>query len=443
MSIESHRLEQTQMNNKVELLGTTPGEVQEVRERKSDAGRSQLEVLRQKDIRYQAAVQYREAYLSFLNQQRLEERRFREGLTTDPRKRQRAEKHITDNKSKKRQTERNHIDAQNKQSQIEKDNSNNQGKQPQIDKDLINELLNQLQIRKDLPTDKMIERLLRNDKFAQLLEENRDKLFNKSNFEGTNDGKEKADFITSKTPSSSPHIKNPNPSDPLVDGISTKQPDSTTSKDRSSFKTSTREGINPQWHGDQAANNEKSKFVHGFDQNDSKSTGSDATTHSGAWEYSKQQSAKADQKFASTDDLYRKEEAVEVISAFFESKEGKIMLVFEQEFARTQKEFFESGAARVDGEKVGIDNPQKMMKSMQREIDECRLMLANVIDPKRVQLGEVQKEEYYRCLKDLASHLITANAYMQDRIDATRSKTKSSPNMSQWSDKTHIAAAAA
>jgi hypothetical protein len=62
------------------------------------------------------------------------------------------------------------------------------------------------------------------------------------------------------------------------------------------------------------------------------------------------------------------------------------------------------------------------------------LRLANVIDPKRVQLGEVQKEEYYSCLKDLASHLTTANTYMQNRIDATKSKTQSSPDISQWID---------
>lgn len=109
------------------------------------------------------------------------------------------------------------------------------------------------------------------------------------------------------------------------------------------------------------------------------------------------------------------------------------MFGLEHDFARTQNEFFDSGAARVDGEKVGIDNPQKIMQSMQRKIDECRLKLANVIDPKLVQLGEVQKEEYYRCLKDLERNLKNANNYMRNMIDVTKSKTKFSPNLPQWS----------
>lgn len=70
---------------------------------------------------------------------------------------------------------------------------------------------------------------------------------------------------------------------------------------------------------------------------------------------------------------------------------------------------------------------------MQIEIDEYRLRLANVIDPKLVQLGEVQKEEYYRCLKDLDRCLTTANNYMRNMIDVTKSQTKFSSNTPQRS----------
>ena len=279
---------------------------------------------------------------------------------------------------------------------------------------------------------KRMEQLIQKDVLGRVLNENKDKLFTKNNHEGTNDGQENADSATSKT---LPHIKNPNLSDPSIDGINTKQQDSTASKDHVSSpdsKTYTSEGTNnPQWHVDQATSYKQGEFIHSK-LDDSKSTEADATKHSDMHEHSKQKS-EAEAKFTSADDLYKNVEAIEVIRVFFESKEGKIMLEREYNFARTQKEFLDSGAARVNSEKVGIDNPQKIMKSMQIEIDEYRLRLANVIDPKLVQLGEVQKEEYYRCLKDLDRCLTTANNYMRNMIDVAKSKTKFSSNTPQWS----------
>jgi hypothetical protein len=400
--------------------------------------RSQGDVKKQRlEERRREAARYRDAYLYFLNRRRLEEQRSAEGLTDDQRKQWRIGKDHIDDQSNQWQIEKDHIDDPSKQRQIEQDYIDHHRKLQQFREDLAQRVPQRIgedpdQIRQwqreKIFTEKIIQ-LLQNDVVGQVLEGNKDRAINKGKFEGT-DEQEKADSATPKNPSRS---KNPNPSDPSLDRISTEQQDSTTSKDRSfspDFKTSTREGTNP---ADQATSHEKSKFVHGFDQNDSKSLGSDTTTPFDAQKSTDQQSAKAAQKFSSTDDLYKNEEALKVIRAFFESKEGKIMLEIEHDFARMQKEFFESGAARVDSEKVGIDNPQKIMKSMQREIDEYRLRLANVIDPKLVQLGEVQEEEYYRCLKDLERHLKTANNYMRNMINVTKSKTNFSSNTPQWS----------
>ena len=372
--------------------------------------------------RRREAARYRDAYLYFLNRQRLEEQRSAEGLTDNQRKQWKTGKDHIDDQSEQQQAEKDYIDYQSQQWQL-RENFIQRAQRRGIDESLARMMQRP---GEKLSTEK-IEQYHLNNVLGQISEENKnkdtDKSFNKSNREGTNDGQENADSATPKIPT---HAKNSSQSDPS-DRISTEQQDSTTSKDRSFFSDSS---TNP---ADQTKSYEKIKFGHGFDRNDSKSTGSDTTTPFDAQKSTDQQSAKAAQKFSSTDDLYRNEEILEVTRAFFESKEGKIMFGLEHDFARTQNEFFDSGAARVDGEKVGIDNPQKVMQSMQRKIDECRLKLANVIDPKLVQLGEVQKEEYYRCLKDLERNLKNANNYMRNMIDVTKSKTKFSPNLPQWS----------
>ena len=418
------------MSNGLDQVDKTQEHLFEGGDRRTHSGDgkgSRLLELRRQDELNQKRLTY------FLqNRRRLEEQRPEEGLTDDPRKQWRIGKDHIDDQSKPRQIEQDYVNDQSKQQRIEQDHIDDQSKQRQIREDLNQraqqrigedpDLVRQWQ-REKIFTEKIIQ-LLQNDAMGQVLEENKDKAFNKSKFEGT-DEQEKADPATPKNPS---RPKNPNQSDPFFE--STQQQDSTTSTDRSSSHDFTREGTNPQWRADQATSYKQSEFVRS-QLDDSKSTGPDSTPPSEARKSADQQSAKAAQRFSSTDDLYTKA-ANEVIAAFRTTDYGKLIFNIEQDLARTQKEFYESGSARGNGEKVGIDNPQEIVNTMQRVIERDRLRLVNAFDPSLAKHGQVQNEEYYRCLKDLERHLRKANTYMRNMIDVTKSKTNFSSNTPQW-----------
>jgi hypothetical protein len=399
----------------------------------SDVKRDRLEKFRRD------AARYREIYLYGQNQRRLEKLRSEEDLTDNYSKWNGIKDKLSLYEQEKynQSEDKLQLNGQKDQKKTEKDPTENHSKWQgieegltQIEQQRIGEYLARMRLRQGgkLSTEK-IEHFFQNDVLGRVLDENKYKLFTKNNHEGTNDGQEKADSTTSKTPSSFSHPKKPNPSDPSFDRISAEQSGSTTSKDRSSFKTSTREGTNPQWHVDQATSYKQNEFVHRSDGRDRKSTESNATTPLDAWEY------KEDKRVEVAQVVFSRE--------FGMTTEGKEITKLLLELARTTEEFFGSGAGRTNKEFLGsevskangekIGNPQEVVKNKQQEIDKLMSQVAKEFDPKLVQREEVQKEEFYHRARDLQEASERAINYMKSEIKYSKSKNKYPSSMPQWS----------
>jgi hypothetical protein len=187
------------------------------------------------------------------------------------------------------------------------------------------------------------------------------------------------------------------------------------------------EDTNSQSHADQAIGYKESKIIRGFDQNGSKSTGSDATTLFGAQKSSDQQSAKAAKTFLSTDDLYKNPKVIELKRAIDETNEGKGISEEENKYARTFQEFLRE--VRIDREKVV--NPLQEVRKMQNAIEKHRLELVNAFDPKLV--GQNQKREYKSCAEGLKEKFKEATDYMEREIRYAKSKTNNPSSMFQRS----------